>query len=99
MQYACQRTNQPIEISIYVIEGISCDVIVSNVDKQTISREFEHHSLLHSFGFVPHLNKNITKFLFTSLSKNTLTVIIRHEFKSWMSLIAFHIALILSGKV
>ena len=41
--------------------------MVSKVDYQTSRNEFESHWVPHSFGFVLHLSKMLSKLLFSNL--------------------------------
>ena len=38
-------------------------VMVSKLDKQAFTSEFESHWMSHSFGFVPHQSKMLSKLL------------------------------------
>ena len=44
--------------------NISGGVIVSKIDDQTYTTEFEFHWVLHSYGLVLHLSKKQSKLLY-----------------------------------
>ena len=44
--------------------GASDGEMVSKLDKQTLTSEFESHCVSHLYGFVPHLSKMYCKLLY-----------------------------------
>ena len=48
-------------IVLTIIKGTSGSVMVSKLDLQTYTSEFESHWVPHSYGFVPHLSKKLSK--------------------------------------
>ena len=58
-------------LCIYMYGG----VMVSKLDKQTYTSEFESHWVPHSFGLVPHRSKELRKLLYICVSvRNTYSL-------------------------
>ena len=47
--------------------GSLSDIMVSKLEYQTFTSEFEFHWVSHSYNFVPHLNKKLCKLLNASI--------------------------------
>ena len=66
--YACERSIYQYILRIRIMDilhiflGASGGVMVSKLDKQTYTSEFESHWVPLSYGLVPHLSKKLSKF-------------------------------------